>query len=519
MSEMFDTVRITKPSYLEDESKMKGMAGNVILPFEEGELRDALRFANSAHTKVTVRGMGTGLCGGAVPMGGDVISLERMTGIVGVGVDEEGYFLKVQPCTTIREINDLLMNRAFDNLKDITPGAVESLRSEPVPYIYPVDPTELGGSIGGNIATNASGPRTYRYGPTRDWVRSMRVVLPDGNFIILRRGDYRAEGRRMSFPSGRNYYSFELPDYDFNTTVKNTAGPMISEDMDLMDLFIGSEGIFGIITEADIRIISWNPHISNLVFFPSDEDALAAVRELKGDHLVCPEFLEYMDCRSLDLLRGVMASDPALIRAPMLPEDAGSALFFDIEVTDDMEGRFARLSEILTRHNSSLDRSWCGHERGDMERLRELRHSIPRSIFEYVASLRGEMLGIHKMGTDMSVPDDSADEMMSYYYRRLQEEELPFVVFGHIGDNHPHVEIILRSMEDFEGAKVLYAEFAAKAVELGGSPSAEHGIGKIKTDYMRMMYGKETVDALRRVKGILDPNGILNIGDILEELE
>lgn len=519
MSDMFDTVRITKPSYLEDESKMKGMAEDVILPFEEGELRDALRFANSNHLKVTVRGMGTGLCGGSVPMGGDVISLERMTGIVGVGMDDEGYFLRVQPCTTIREINDAIMNRSFNGLKDITPGAVDALRSEPVPYFYPVDPTELGGSIGGNIATNASGPRTYRYGPTRDWIVGMRVVLPDGNYIILRRGDYRAEGRRMSFPSGRNYYSFELPDYDFNTAVKNTAGPMISEDMDLMDLFIGSEGIFGVVTEADIRIIPWNPHISNLVFFPSDEDALAAVRELKDDDVVGPEFLEYMDRRSLDLLRGVMASDPALIRAPMLPEDAGSALFFDLEVSDDIDIRYSRLSEILSRHNSSSDSSWCGHEKGDMERLRELRHSIPRSIFEYVASLRGEMPGIHKMGTDMSVPDGSADEMMSYYYRRLQEEDLPFVVFGHIGDNHPHVEIILRSMEDFGKAKVLYAEFAAKAVELGGSPSAEHGIGKIKTEYMRMMYGDEGVDALRRVKDILDPNGILNIGNILEESE
>ena len=519
MSDMFNRQRITQASYLADESKMTGRADNVILPYDESELRDAMRYANSKGLRLTVSGLRTGLCGGSVPQGGDVLSLEHMSGMIGIGKDRKGYFVRVQPCMTIREINEVLRNRSFDGLADLSPGAVESLRNEPVPYFYPVDPTELGGSIGGNIATNASGPRTYRYGPTRDWVRRLRVVLPEGNFIAIRRGEYKAEGRRMSFPSGRNYYSFELPHYDFNTRVKNAAGPMMYENMDLMDLFIGSEGIFGVITEADIRIIPWNPHVSNIVFFPSDEDALEAVKDIRRDKVVDPEFLEYMDCRSLDLLRDVMASDPALIRAPSLPEDAGSALFFDMEVTDDIGKRYDRLSEILKAHNTSLERSWCGHEKEDMDRMRELRHSIPKSIFEYVASLKGEMPKIHKMGTDMSVPDESADEMMSYYYRRLQEEDLPFVVFGHIGDNHPHVEIILRSMEDFEKANVLYDEFARKAVELGGSPSAEHGIGKIKTHYIRMMYGDEGVEALRNVKYALDPNGILNIGNILEESE
>ena len=152
--------------------------------------------------------------------------------------------------------------------------------------------------------------------------------------------------------------------------------------------------------------------------------------------------------------------------------------------------------------------SWCGHEERDRERMRELRHSIPRSIFEYVASLKGEMPGIHKMGTDMSVPDDAADEMMSpgihkmgtdmsvpddaademmsYYSEQLDSAGLEYVIFGHIGNNHPHVEIILKSMEDFDRAKEMYRRFAEKAVELGGSPSAEHGIGKIKRKYMQL---------------------------------
>lgn len=516
---MFSRQKLTQPSYLSDESKMTGRADNVIPPYDESELRDAVRYANTKGIKLTVRAMGTGMCGGAVPDGGDILSLEHMTGIIGVGKDRKGYYLRVLPCTTINEINEALRTGDFDGWAELSQGALESLRNEPVPYFYPVDPTEMNGSIGGNIATNASGPRTYRYGPTRDWIRRIRVVLPEGNFMVLKRGDYKADGRRMSFPSGRNYYSFELPHYDFNTGVKNAAGPMIHEDMDLLDLFIGSEGIFGVITEADIRLAPWHPLVSNIVFLPTDGDALAAVRDIRSDDLIDPEFLEYMDCRSLDLLRNVMSEDPALIRVPSIPEDAGSALFFDMQVTDDMDVRYQRLSEILSQHGGSLNRSWCGHELEDRGRMRELRHSIPKSIFEYVASLKGEMPSIHKMGTDMSVPDGAADEMMAFYSRRLQEEGLPYVIFGHIGNNHPHVEIILRSMEDFEKAKHLYDEFAAKAVELGGSPSAEHGIGKIKTHYMEMLYGREGVEALRRVKSVLDPNGIFCPGNIIGDLQ
>ena len=319
----------------------------------------------------------------------------------------------------------------------------------------------------------------------------------------------------MSFPAGRSYFSFDIPSYNFNTRVKNAAGPMFHEDMDLIDMFVGSEGIFGIIAEADVYLAPWHPLVSNILFFLTDEECLAAVREMREDPLVDPEFLEYMDGKSLDLIRGVMESDPAMIRVPRLPDDAGSALFFDMQETEDIRERYSRVSEIAGRHGGSLERSWCGHEARDRDRMRELRHSIPRSIFEYVASLKGEMPGIHKMGTDMSVPDEAADEMMSYYTQQLDSAGLEYVVFGHIGNNHPHVEIILKSMEDFDKAKQVYQRFAEKAVELGGSPSAEHGIGKIKTDYMTLMYGEKGVEEIRRVKSILDPKDILCRGNIL----
>lgn len=514
---MFERQKLkTGSRYLRDESKMTGKAEFVVIPNDAAELREALRINHSKGNRMTVSAMRTGVCGGCVPDGGYVISLERMKGVVGIGRDERGYFVRALPCTTVRELNRVLMERDFSNLIDITPGAVESLLAEKEPWFYPIDPTELDGSIGGNIACNSSGPSTYKYGPTRGWVRRLAVALPDGQDMDIVRGDVKAEGRRLTFPAGRELYSVDLPDYDFNDRVKNATGPRFCDDMDLVDLFIGSEGIFGIVTEADVYLAPWHPLLSVIIFLPGD-NAFAAAGEIKKDGSLDPEFLEYMDRGSVDLVRRMRERDPAILRIPGLPEEPCSAVFLDLAMDDGLESKLLRLDAICRPLGGGMEKSWCGHERKDRERMREMRHSIPRSIFEYVASLKEEMPAIHKMGTDMSVPDEAADEMMAAYRSTLDARGLEYVIFGHIGNNHPHVEIILKSMEDFEKAQDAYRELAEKAVELGGSPSAEHGIGKIKRGYMELMYGKEGVEQLRRVKDALDPKWVLCPGNILEE--
>ncbi|MBO4797410.1 MAG: FAD-binding oxidoreductase, partial [Candidatus Methanomethylophilaceae archaeon] len=192
---MFQRQRIgNRIEYLADESKMTGRADNLLAPYDEQELREILRVYNSKKNPVTVSGMRTGVSGGSVPVGGDVLSMEHMAGVTGIGKDGRGYFLRVLPCTTLDEIDRVLRTRNFSSLADITPGACGSLAKEPCAYFYPVDPTETGSSVGGNIATNASGPRTYRYGPTRNWVRRIRAVLADSSVADITRGEYFAEG-------------------------------------------------------------------------------------------------------------------------------------------------------------------------------------------------------------------------------------------------------------------------------------------------------------------------------------
>jgi D-lactate dehydrogenase (cytochrome) len=231
---MFLRERISDGSkYLSDRSTLKGHAKNVILPNDETELREGIRYSSKGNTKVTVSGSRMCCQGGAVPCGGDVMSMERLNGVIGAGKDEKGTFLRVLPFTSVSLFNN-----------SIKSGRVQSLDGSSVDLdglMFPVK-AELENTVGGCIAVNRSDIRPY--------VRRLRVVFSDSTFMSMERGEYVADGRRMSFPAGRNFFAFDIPSYDS----VDGSGPKISENMDLLDLFIGSEGIFGIIIEADIYL-------------------------------------------------------------------------------------------------------------------------------------------------------------------------------------------------------------------------------------------------------------------------
>lgn len=495
--------------YTIDECKIRGHADCILIPENESDVIEAVR----TEPSITISGMRTGMCGASVPYGGALLSMEKFDRILGVGKDGRGFFVRVQPYVTVRQLNDYLRRKEYLG-HSVTEGASEEMSAFPSGFTYPVDPTELNGSLGGNIAANASGPRTYKYGPTRNWVRRVRAVLSDGSVLDLKRGDIRAEGRTVRIPFSDGIRTVNLPKYKFNRDVKNTAGLFVEDDMDAVDLFIGSEGIFGIITEADLYITEAHPLISNIVFLPADRDAYSLSKDIRASS-VEPEFLEFFDSGSLDLIRSSRKDDPRFTEMPDIPEGARSALFFDLPYDDNLKDTYLALAELLKGYGITLEDSWCGYELRDRERFFAFRHSVPQTIFDYVARLKGSSAPkINKMGTDMSVPLDRLDEMMNIYDSVLRSYSLEYVIFGHIGNGHPHVEIILKDMDDFECAKKAYADLAEKAVELGGSPSAEHGIGKIKTGYVRMMYGDEGIAQMREVKRAMDPKGIFNPGNV-----
>jgi len=445
--------------YLEDASGFRGDAERLIIPANEAEIIAALGEASAAGIPITVQGAGTGLTGGRVPLGGWALSLEKFTQ------------LEIHPGYAITGAGVLL--------RDLHAAAQQSGQ------FYPPDPTETSASIGGTIATNASGSRSLKYGATRRWVERLRVLLADGRAMDCRRGDA---------------IDFECAPIPLPEVTKNTAGYLLRPGMDWIDLFIGSEGTLGVVVSARLRLLPLPPAIlAGVVFFADDESALGAVEQWRARTQA--RMLEYFDGPSLRLLRS---------RFPEIPEASRAAILFDQELKseDDPE-----LDAWLARIEAAgaLEESWFASSAADRERFRVFRHALPELVNDTV-----RRAGALKMNTDYAVPLARNREMLAYYRQRL-EAEFPgrYVIFGHIGDAHLHVNLF-SSPEEPEKATSLILEFARKAVELGGTVSAEHGLGRRKAHLLQLQYTAEQREAMRAVKRRLDPANILGRGVLWE---
>jgi FAD/FMN-containing dehydrogenase len=447
--------------YLEDVSGLHGYAERVIVAAGEAEVIETLRAANSAGIPVTIAGAGTGVTGARVPFGGWVLSLEKLNRL-----DVHPGYAMVGPGTLLRDVHAAAQRSG---------------------QFYPPDPTETSAAIGGNIGTNASGSRSYKYGPTRGWIERLRVVLADGRVMEAGRGD------AIDFEPA----AIPLPD-----VTKNTAGYLLRPGMDWVDLFVGSEGTLGVVTEARVRLLPMPKAIlSGVVFFRGDEAALDAVESWRGE--APARMFEYMDRASLDLLRP---------RVPEIPAEAGAAILIEQELESEEDPEVDRWLDRIEAADALAEESWFGMSAADRERFRALRHTLPELVNDTV-----RRSGAMKMNTDYAVPLPRNREMLAYYRRRL-DEEFPgrYVLFGHIGDAHVHANIF-SSPENPQHATGVLLELARKAVELGGTVSAEHGLGKRKAHLLKLQYTPEQIDAMKAVKRRLDPKGILGRGTLFGE--
>ena len=447
------------PVYLEDASGFKGHADRVAVPANEAELCAILAEASRTATPVTIAGAGTGITGGRVPFGGLVVAGERLRKIeiakgsatVGAGV-------------LLREL--------------------QSAASQTGQFYAP-DPTEFSASIGGTIATNASGSRSFLYGDTRRHILALRVVLIDGRVLDLRRGQP---------------IDFDTPAVPRPATTKHTAGFPLHPGMDMLDLFIGSEGTLGVVTEAVVQLLPIPEELlSGVIFFASDDDALTAVDQWRA--LPSLRMLEYMDAPSLDLLRPSYSD---------IPRSSKAALLIEQQVEDESE--YAAWEERLARTNALAEASWFAASDVDRERFRRFRHALPEAVNDTV-----RRRGVLKMNTDFAVPFERNREMIEIY-RNTLEREFPghYVIFGHIGDAHVHVNILPASEEEAERAKAAITQFARQAAELGGTVSAEHGLGKRKAHLLALQYTAEQIEAMKAVKRRFDPQWLLGRGTLFQ---
>ncbi|MBK7631398.1 MAG: FAD-binding oxidoreductase [Ignavibacteriales bacterium] len=479
-------------NYVIDASNFKGSCEAIYFPESAQDIISILKEANSKKTKVTVAGNGTGLTGARVPQNGIVIATDRLNKIIEINSDE--FYALIEPAVLL---SDFQKELKLQNL------------------FYPPDPTETNCYIGGTVATNASGAKTFKYGPTRDYVIGLEIVLPDGEVLDLERGKQKAIGYALSLTtkSGENIY-LQIPDYTF-PAVKNASGYFVKKDMDAIDLFIGSEGTLCIITKIKLKLLpQLEDTISCVLFFDDETNALNFLEEArdtsyqnKKDNVndkINALALEFFDERALKFL----AKDFSAI-----PENAQAAIWFEQESTSDTFDTILEVWNILMQtHKVNEETAWFAFSEADKEKIKNFRHAISWKVNEYVARNN-----FRKLGTDVAVPDKSFREFYFTLQCWAKQSKIDFVAYGHFGNSHIHLNFLPKNDEEFNEGKKLYNQICEEAVRLGGTISAEHGIGKAKRDYLLMMYGEANIVKMAALKKSLDPNGILGIGNIFDE--
>lgn len=487
-----DTIR----PYLKDASNLGGgYADEVVFPEDENDVVQVLDEACHARIPVTIAGNGTGLVGGRIPFGGIVLSTEKLGGLrqIHQAAGEAGYVI-TGPAITLRALQAAVSAEGF---------------------LYPPDPTEQNAFIGASVATNASGACTFKYGATRTWVRRLKVVLATGDILELRRGECLADKEGYLFLKGsRNLFELKLPQYRMPAG-KHSAGYYTAPGMSALDLFIGSEGTLGVITEIELGLISKPQELfSGIVFFEREEDAWRLADRVRKESVknraywvtghVDVRALEYFDSYSLDILRSAYAQ---------IPQNAQAAIFFEQEILPDSGKKIVDQWYLLCQGcRVLLDQSWFSQSAKEHDEYRVFRHAIPVLVNSILRQYHQT-----KIGTDFTVSNEHFFDLFELYRWSLRDAGLRYCIFGHIADNHLHVNLLPQNDQEADRGWEIYRKIACRIIQWGGTISAEHGVGKIKREYLLDMFGQSGLREMAVIKKKLDPCLILGRGNIIPE--
>lgn len=533
--------------YRKDESRSVGQADTISFPTCEAEVRALLAQLHADRTPITVQGGRTGLAAGAVPHGGHVMNLTKMNRALGLRAEtaEDGttaYYLRVQPGVVLSQLRKDLEDKNLSTAgwDDESRAAWERLCADREQF-FPTDPTETSATIGGMVACNASGARSYRFGAVRPHVSALRVALPDGDVLALRRGQVRAGGeggRTLNLlTEGGRAIRVDLPGYRMPQT-KNASGYFVEDGMDAVDLFVGSDSTLGVICEIELALMPAPQVVWGVSCFFTDgpiadtlagDDPVDAPKSAEAQaldftvavraELPSAAAIEYFDADALNILRAQKEQSTAFSALPAVPHYADCCVYVEIQraTEDEALADLYRVGALMGRVGGSERDTWVGRTAIDREQQRFFRHAIPESVNMLIDERRKADPTITKLGSDMSVPDERLADVVELYRTTLREEGLQTAVWGHIGNNHLHVNVLPRDAADYARGKALYARWAREVTAMGGAVSAEHGVGKLKRDFLTVMYGAENIEAMARTKLQLDPYGQLGRGNLFGE--
>lgn len=427
--------------YSHDElSSEKAWPDVVVRVKSTEEVSKLMKYAYENNIVVTPRGAGTGLVGAAVAVEqGLMIDMTLMNNIL--ELDEDNLTLTVEPGVLLMEIAAYVEERG---------------------YFYPPDPGEKSATIGGNISTNAGGMRAVKYGVTRDFVRGLTLVLPDGKVLEV--------GGKV---------------------VKNSSG------YNLRDLIVGSEGTLAFITKAVLRLLPLpQKNVSLLIPFPTLAQAIGAVPKIIQSKAI-PTAIEFME-------REVIVDSEEYLGRPFPDKSADAYLLlkFDGASMQEIEGAYDSVAKICLEHGA-IDLFIADTD--------ERSTPIWKSRGAFLEAIKGSTTEMDEV--DVVVPRSHVNEFVEYVHGLQKELDIRIKSFGHAGDGNLHVYILRDDMDDAKWKEMLEKAMELmyeKAHALEGQVSGEHGIGLAKRPYLKESLDPEALALMRRIKAAFDPKNILN---------
>lgn len=478
----------TIQNYFQDSSGVSGAyADFVAIAENEDDISKFLIEMSKKQMPVTIVGALTGNTASGLAFGGAVLSLENLNNIGDIKENSDNTaFITVQAGA---RINDIKIKTCQNN------------------WMYPPDPTEKSAFIGGNIATNASGARGFKFGTTRDYVQALKVVFSDGSKSFIERGKiFSDKNGSITFNTDKGTKHIKLPEYKL-PYIKNAAGYYNYPHCDLIDVFIGSEGTLCVIAEVVLKLV---PHFKEvfggIIFFQSHNDVYMFVNEVKSiskrskeedlKNVINAMSLEYFDKNALNLIRDDY---------PIIPLEAESGIMFEQDVYDDnIDLLIDRWYKIMQKYHINDDKVWFASNLVDLEKFRIFRHAIPEHVNKIVKKNK-----VPKVGTDFAVPDGKLSDIVDFCQRGFKNSGIFNLIFGHIGENHLHANILASNKDEYETCRKLYIDICCKVVELKGTVSAEHGIGKLRHIFLEKMVGEKGFEEMAKFKTSLDKSAIL----------
>lgn len=481
--------------FLSDESKLRGKADTISFPKTKAEIISIINQMREHSVAITIQGGRTGICGGAVPENGHVLNLSGMNRVLGLQQIDAGYLLEVQAGFMLSELEKQVRLKSFDS-QGWDEASLEALRQFKADrnFFWPPDPTEASATIGGILATNAQGICTYLYGESRQHLAEICLIDGHGEELTILRGEQTGANQLCNLPND-----------------------------DLMDLHLGGEGLYGVIVSAVLRLIIKPSEIWGICFFFEAHDSVMKfAEELRSNPFnagsAAIAAIEYFDRVTLDCIKELKQAATKLKDLPEVDNRYVGMIYVELHGEDEggIESIAEKMMQLSAEHGCDDQSTWALSGENEIEKLKGFRHAAPESVNIRLEEARRSDSRITKLSTDITVSDKSFGDTVVAYRKDAENAGVDVAIFGHVAGSHVHVNILPRNHEDYLIGKMLIAKWTLDASDNGGLIFTEHGVGKIKKDLFQSVTRPEILEKFRCMKSAMDPEYILNRGNMFD---